>query len=56
MGKVRVESLTMIVVFCSPPEEATCLTCGTHLHLGDYGGKPAVVAKKKKKRKDVGAK
>ena len=38
-------------VFCSPPEGAICLTCGTHLRLGEYGGKPAVVAKKKKKRK-----
>ena len=38
-------------VFCSPPEGAICLTCGTHLQLGEYGGKPAVVAKKKKKRK-----
>ncbi len=38
-------------VFCSPPEGAICLTCGTHLQLGDYGGKPAVVAKRKKKRK-----
>ena len=38
-------------VFCSPPEGAECLTCGTHLRLGEYGGKPAVVAKRKKKRK-----
>lgn len=38
-------------VFCSPPEGATCLTCGTHLKLGNYGGKPAVVAKKKKKKR-----
>ena len=41
-------------VFCSPPEGATCLTCGTHLKLGNHGGKPAVVAKKKKKRKEKG--
>ncbi|MCJ1305326.1 RNA polymerase II transcription factor B subunit 4 [Hypocenomyce scalaris] len=39
-------------IFCSPPEGAICLTCGTHLRLGDYGGKPAVVQKRKKKRKD----
>lgn len=39
-------------VFCSPPEGAICLTCGTHLRLGDYGAKPAVVARKKKKRKN----
>lgn len=44
--------LTGVAVFCSPPEGAICLTCGTHLRLGDYGGKPAVVQKKKKKRKD----
>ena len=43
--------LMINAVFCSPPEGAECLTCGTHLHLGDYGGKPAVVARKKKKRK-----
>ncbi|MCJ1258100.1 General transcription factor IIH subunit 3 [Lignoscripta atroalba] len=39
-------------IFCSPPEGATCLTCGTHLRLGDYGGKPAVVPRKRKKRKN----
>ncbi|MCJ1268092.1 RNA polymerase II transcription factor B subunit 4 [Lobaria immixta] len=38
-------------IFCSPPEGAICLTCGTALRLGDYGGKPAVVRRKKKKRK-----
>ncbi|CAF9925926.1 RNA polymerase II transcription factor B subunit 4 [Imshaugia aleurites] len=38
-------------IFCSPPEGAECLTCGTHLRLGEYGGKPAVLAKRKKKRK-----
>ncbi|KAI9670427.1 MAG: RNA polymerase II transcription factor B subunit 4 [Trizodia sp. TS-e1964] len=38
-------------IFCSVPEGAICLTCGTHLQLGDYGGKPAVTIKKKKKRK-----
>ncbi|KAI9770064.1 MAG: RNA polymerase II transcription factor B subunit 4, partial [Candelina submexicana] len=42
-------------IFCSPPPDATCLTCGTHLALGNYGGAPAVIPrskKKKKKRKD----
>lgn len=39
------------LVFCSAPEGAICLTCGTHLQLGEYGGKPAVVPKKKKSRK-----
>ncbi|KAL2044242.1 hypothetical protein N7G274_002947 [Stereocaulon virgatum] len=40
-------------IFCSPPEGAICLTCGTHLQLGEYGEKPAVVAKKKKKKRDM---
>ena len=39
-------------IFCSVPENGDCLTCGTHLSLGDYGGAPVVVAKKKQKRKD----
>ena len=43
--------LMINAVFCSPPECAECPTCGTHLHLGDYGGKPAVMARKKKKWK-----
>lgn len=40
-------------IFCSVPEGADCLTCGTHLALGNYGAKPAVVPRKKKKRKRV---
>lgn len=39
-------------IFCSVPEGADCLTCGTHLQLGDYGGKPAVIARKKKRKRD----
>jgi transcription initiation factor TFIIH subunit 3 len=40
-------------IFCSAPENGDCLTCGTHLSLGDYGGAPVVVARKKnKKRRD----
>ncbi|KAI4161335.1 MAG: hypothetical protein LQ342_005002 [Letrouitia transgressa] len=39
-------------VFCEPPEDATCLTCGTHLRLENYGRKPAVVVRKKKKRRN----
>lgn len=39
-------------IFCSVPENGDCLTCGTHLSLGEYGGAPVVVAKKKKKRRD----
>lgn len=40
-------------IFCSPPDGAICLTCETHLALGEYGGKPAVVPRKKKKRKKI---
>lgn len=40
-------------VFCSPPEGAICLTCSTHLALGDYGAKPAVFPRKKKKRRKI---
>lgn len=40
-------------IFCSVPEGADCLTCGTHLALGSYGAKPAVVPRRKKKRKRV---
>ncbi|TVY22790.1 General transcription and DNA repair factor IIH subunit [Lachnellula hyalina] len=40
-------------IFCSPPEGAICLTCSTHLALGDYGAKPAVVPRKKKKKRRV---
>ncbi|KAL9100659.1 MAG: hypothetical protein Q9163_003986 [Psora crenata] len=39
-------------IFCSPPEGALCLTCGTHLRLAEYGDKPAVIVRKKKKRKE----
>lgn len=38
-------------IFCEPLENGDCLTCGTHLEMGDYGAKPAVVARRKKKRK-----
>ncbi|EGD97598.1 transcription factor TFIIH subunit Tfb4 [Trichophyton tonsurans CBS 112818] len=38
-------------IFCEPPEGANCLTCGTHLALGDYGAKPIVVSRKKKRKK-----
>ncbi|CAO1601210.1 RNA polymerase II transcription factor B subunit 4 [Xanthoria calcicola] len=39
-------------IFCSPPSDAICLTCGTQLKLGNYGQKPAVVARKKKRRRN----
>ncbi len=38
-------------IFCSTPERGTCLTCGTHLRLGGYGGKQSVRVRRKKKRK-----
>ncbi|KAI8956947.1 transcription factor Tfb4 [Daldinia sp. FL1419] len=38
-------------IFCSVPENAECLTCGTKLALGGYGAKPAVAPRKKKKKK-----
>ncbi|KAI0435927.1 TFIIH subunit Tfb4/p34 [Xylaria telfairii] len=40
-------------IFCHVPDRAQCLTCGTRLTLGNYGAKPAVVPRKKKKRKRV---
>ncbi|MCJ1413990.1 RNA polymerase II transcription factor B subunit 4 [Xylographa parallela] len=41
-------------IFCEPPKGAVCLTCGTHLRLGDYGARPAVVMRRKSKKKDKG--
>lgn len=38
-------------IFCEPLKDSMCLTCGSHLSLGNYGSKPAVVPKKKKKKK-----
>ncbi|KAI0401496.1 TFIIH subunit Tfb4/p34 [Xylaria palmicola] len=40
-------------IFCEVPEGAECLTCGTALALGNYGARPAVVPRRKKKRKRV---
>lgn len=41
-------------IFCEPVADNTCLTCGTHLKLTNYGIKPVVVPRKKaKKRKQV---
>jgi transcription initiation factor TFIIH subunit 3 len=41
-------------IFCEPPDGADCLTCGSHLELGDYGAKPVVVPRKKKRKKGAG--
>ncbi|KIW33298.1 uncharacterized protein PV07_00156 [Cladophialophora immunda] len=40
-------------IFCEPPENGDCLTCGTHLAVdeGGYGKTPVVVASKSKKKK-----
>lgn len=38
-------------IFCELPENAECLTCGTKLALGNYGSKPAVMPRRKKKRR-----
>lgn len=40
-------------IFCEPPPNNECLTCGTILDIGDYGGKPALIPRKKKKKKRV---
>lgn len=42
-------------IFCEPPENGDCLTCGTRLEMGDYGAKPAVVVRKKMKKKKAKA-
>jgi transcription initiation factor TFIIH subunit 3 len=38
-------------IFCEVPEGAECLTCGTKLALGNYGAKPAVVPRQRKKKR-----
>ncbi|KAH0563261.1 hypothetical protein GP486_002172 [Trichoglossum hirsutum] len=38
-------------IFCTPPEGAICLTCGTHLQLGDYGAKPAIAPRARRRRR-----
>ncbi|KAK7415926.1 RNA polymerase II transcription factor B subunit 4 [Neonectria magnoliae] len=40
-------------IFCELPEDAECLTCGTKLALGNYGAKPAVIPRKKKKKRRI---
>lgn len=42
-------------IFCEPVlEEGKCLTCSSDLRLGDFGRKPAVIPRKKKKRRPDG--
>lgn len=38
-------------VFCAPPPDQTCLTCGSYLALSNYGKTPVVVPPKKKLKK-----
>lgn len=38
-------------IFCEPLHDSTCLTCGSHLSMANYGQRPVVVPKKKKKKK-----
>ncbi|KAF7715584.1 Uncharacterized protein PECH_006498 [Penicillium ucsense] len=40
-------------IFCEPPPDNECLTCGTPLDVGDFGSKPALIPRKKKKKKRV---
>lgn len=40
-------------IFCEVPPDARCLLCGNKLKLGQYGAKPAVIPRKKKRRKKV---
>jgi transcription initiation factor TFIIH subunit 3 len=39
-------------IFCEPPPGNDCMTCGTHLELGD-NARPALLPRKKKKKKRV---
>ncbi|KUI53215.1 RNA polymerase II transcription factor B subunit 4 [Cytospora mali] len=41
-------------IFCEVPQDAECLTCGNKLALGKYGAKPAVVPRRKKKKRKLG--
>lgn len=38
-------------IFCEPPPNNECLTCGAALDIGDHGTKPALIPRKKKKKK-----
>ncbi|KAK1059124.1 RNA polymerase II transcription factor B subunit 4, partial [Friedmanniomyces endolithicus] len=38
-------------IFCEPLADGTCLLCGSHLSMANYGQKPVVVARPKKKGK-----
>lgn len=38
-------------IFCEPMKDGLCLTCGSHLSMANYGQKPMVVPRKKKKKR-----
>ncbi|CZT25030.1 related to basic transcription factor 2 (35 kd SU) [Ramularia collo-cygni] len=38
-------------IFCEPMNDGLCLTCGSHLSMANYGQKPMVVPRKKKKKR-----
>ena len=40
-------------IYCEVPPDATCLLCENKLKLGAYGAKPAVLPRKKKRRRKV---
>ncbi|KAI1084522.1 transcription factor Tfb4 [Whalleya microplaca] len=40
-------------IFCEVPQAAECLTCGTRLALGSYGARPAVVPRRKRKKRRI---
>jgi len=42
-------------IFCEPLGDGTCLTCGSHLTMANYGQNPIVVARKKKKKRLLGS-
>ncbi|ROV92549.1 hypothetical protein VMCG_08940 [Cytospora schulzeri] len=41
-------------IFCEVPPDSECLTCGNKLALGSYGAKPAVVPRRRKKKRKLG--
>lgn len=45
--------LTIHLVFCSPPPDNACLTCGTALSLAGHPAKPVVIPRKKKKKRKL---
>ncbi|KAK5731190.1 RNA polymerase II transcription factor B subunit 4 [Elasticomyces elasticus] len=40
-------------IFCEPLGDGTCLLCGSHLSMGNYGRKPVVVARARKPKTGV---